>query len=283
MNFAELTVKVNAAFAEILIVELGELGFDSFLEDDAGFAAYIDEDRYDEAAVANLIERYQPQTTIHYQKASIARVNWNEEWEKNYEPILVEGQALIRSTFHTPRPEIPLEVIITPKMSFGTGHHATTYLVTKHLLQLSLEGKRVLDAGCGTGILAIVAAKQGASHVEAYDIDTWCVENSTENFSLNELNHLQVQEGTIETVSLQGPYDVVVANINKNVLLGEMKHYVQQLSKGGSLFLSGFYTPDIPDLLDVAQALGLVETHRDERNDWAFLSLRYDNGSSQNS
>ena len=279
MNFTELNVQVEAAFAEILIAELAELGFDSFVEDDQGFQAYITEDKYNAAAVAEIMDRYAALTTISTSTKLIPKSNWNEEWEKNYDPILVDDRCFIRATFHEPKPEIPMEVLIVPKMSFGTGHHATTYLMTRHLLDTDVKGKKVLDAGCGTGILAIVAAKLGASPVDAYDIDTWCVENSLENFALNDKEEISIAEGTIKTVQLQAPYDLILANINKNVLLDEMEAYAKQLSNGALLYLSGFYTPDIPDLLAVAEPLGFRELGRDERNKWACLRLQYNNAS----
>lgn len=275
MNFTELTVQVETAFAEILIAELAELGYDTFVETEQGIQAYITEDQYDAAAVAEITERYAGMTQISTETRTIPKANWNEEWEKNYDPILVDDRCLIRATFHAPNPDIPMEIVIVPKMSFGTGHHATTYLMTRHLLDTDVKGKKALDAGCGTGILAILAAKLGASQVDAYDIDTWCVENSLENFELNDQQQISIAEGTIANVKLDPPYDLILANINKNVLLDEMEAYAKQLSNGGMLYLSGFYTPDIPDLLAVAEPLGFREIGRDERNQWACLRLLY--------
>jgi ribosomal protein L11 methyltransferase len=165
------------------------------------------------------------------------------------------------------------EIIINPKMSFGTGHHATTYLMLKLLLGLPMNGKRVLDAGSGTGILAIMSHRLGASEVEAFDIDDWCVENGNENFDINGLDDIRMGLGNIREVDPKGPFDVILANINKNVLLDEMGEYAQRLKPGGCLFLSGFYQWDIPDLLTCAAAFGLAQKEMQTKNDWSALIL----------
>ena len=186
----------------------------------------------------------------------------------------MDDQCLIRAEFHRIEKKYPYEIIITPKMSFGTGHHQTTYLMIKGQLSMDHKNKRVMDAGCGTAILSIMAAKLGASEVDAFDIDDWSVLNGQENAEKNNINNILIQQGKITEVKLRGPYDIILANINKNILLSEMHHYAHYLSVGGLILFSGFYTPDIADLNRAAEPFGLKEEKRDEREGWATLLMR---------
>ena len=223
MQYLEFKISCKESFREILIAELAEVGYDSFLETDEGFDAYIQEDLFDRNTYQQVIDQYRDAASLQVTEAIMPKVNWNEEWEKNYDPIEVGDQVYVRASFHEHRPEFEYEILINPKMSFGTGHHATTYLMLSHQLTIDHSGKRVLDIGSGTGILAIMAHQLGAGHIEAFDIDEWCVENGNENFSLNGIQDIQMDLGTIREVSPKGPYDLVLANINKNVLLDEME------------------------------------------------------------
>ena len=274
MFHTRLSVKCDPEFSEILIAELSEAHFDTFLENDSGFEAYVEEERFDKEMVESIRRKYQDRAPLEFSFSRIARRNWNEEWEKSFSPILVEDKCLIRAAFHRADQAYPYEIIITPKMSFGTGHHQTTWLMVKNMLHMDHSDKRVMDAGCGTAILSILACKLGAREVEAFDIDEWSVENGSENISVNHCHHIQIRKGTIREVALSGKFDVILANINKNVLLDEMSIYSNFLNDGGLLLLSGFFTLDIPDLLLEGSRHGLEEIRRDERETWAALLLR---------
>jgi ribosomal protein L11 methyltransferase len=273
MFHTRLQVNCNAEFTEILMAEVAEAGFDTFMETENGFEAFVEEERFDAAVLESIRERYSAQTPLTFSFDKIAKQNWNEEWEKSYEPINVDDRCLIRAEFHKPAKQYPYEIVITPKMSFGTGHHQTTYLMVKNQMAIDHQNKRVMDAGCGTAILSIMACKLGASMVEAFDIDEWSVINGNENKAINGCNNIHLQQGKITEVLLQGKFDLILANINKNVLLDEIKIYSTYLGQGGLLLLSGFYTHDIPDLVKEASQHGLKEMRRDERETWACLLL----------
>ena len=274
MYYTQLTVTCSQDFTDILIAELSEAGFDTFQENDNGFEAYAEGDNFSQELVDDVKSRYADLTQLNFSFQRIEKKNWNEEWEKNYEPIDVDGKCLIRADFHKPAKKFPYEIIITPKMSFGTGHHQTTYLMIKNQMNIDHKSKRVMDAGCGTAILAIMASKLGASEVEAFDIDEWSVVNGEENKELNDTKNIRIQQGKISEVNLSGKFDIILANINKNVLLAEIKTYSTFLQPEGKLLLSGFYTHDIEDLKAEAAKYSLKEISRDERETWACLQLQ---------
>lgn len=268
-DFVQLDISCNAEQAEILIAELAELGFDSFEETEKGLLASVLQEQYDAEAVHQIMEQYQVLGKIDFTVETVERINWNEEWEKNYEPIQVLDRCYVRATFHAPKPEFPYEIVINPKMSFGTGHHATTWLMLKQLLDIELYGKMVIDIGCGTAILAIMAALKGASRVDAFDIDDWSVENAAENFELNKVKAGFLEKGTIATVQPKNQYDIVLANINRNVLLEEMAEYAKIMKKGAILLLSGFYEADI-EVIQAECKQHQLEFQRSEiKDDWA--------------
>jgi ribosomal protein L11 methyltransferase len=273
MYHTRLQVLCDPEFSEILMAEIAEAGFDTFMEIENGFEAFVEEEKFDQDVLANIKERYSVSTPITFSFDKIAKRNWNEDWEKSYEAIDVEGQCLIRAEFHKIEKKFPYEITITPKMSFGTGHHQTTYLMIKNQLNIDHKNKRVMDAGCGTAILSIMACKRGASQVEAFDIDEWSVINGEENIQLNHCPSINLQQGKITEVKLSGKFDIILANINKNVLLDEIKLYNTFMNVGSQLLLSGFYTHDIADLLNETEKHGLVEKKRDERETWASLLL----------
>lgn len=275
MDYLEFKIKCLEEFREILIAELAEIGFDSFLENEDGIDAYILESEFDREKFAEVISEYQEAGQISLTEGLMPKVNWNEEWEKNYDPIEVEELVYVRASFHEPKSGFKHEIVINPKMSFGTGHHATTYQMLKHQGELDHSGKRVLDVGSGTGILAIMAHLLGAREVEAFDIDDWCVDNGNENFDLNGLS-TRMGLGTIREVNPQGPFEIVLANINKNVLLDEIQIYAGLLSPKGFLLLSGFYTEDIEDLIIAAKPHGLVLQQKSSKDNWAALILQKD-------
>lgn len=273
MSFIALHIQCDEEKREILLAELSLFPFDAYEETDSGLLASCEEDQWDESEVIPVLQRY----GVEYSIEQVAKVNWNEEWEKNYDPVTVEDQCIVRATFHAPQPDFPYEIIITPKMSFGTGHHATTYQVLKYQLGLNHEGKKVIDVGCGTGALAIMAHKRGATDITAVDIDDWCIENSEENFGLNDCSEIKLHLGGIEVIPESEQFDIMLANINKNVLLAQMKDYSVRLKTGADLILSGFYEEDIPDLLAEAEKHELTYQDQSERNRWAMLALKKGN------
>jgi ribosomal protein L11 methyltransferase len=274
MYYTCLHVRCESEFSEILMAEIAEAGFETFLETETGFEAYVELEKFDPSVLQEISDRYSTATEIGFRTERVRKENWNEQWEKSYTPILVENKCLIRAAFHKPDPAVPFEVVITPKMSFGTGHHQTTYLMVKNQLAIDHAGKRVMDAGCGTAILSIVASKLGASQVEAFDIDEWSITNGNENLAVNNCNNVRIQQGNISEVHLTGTFDIILANINKNVLLSEIKTYSQHLNSGGHLLLSGFYVDDCQDIIDEANSSGLTEILRDDRENWASLLLQ---------
>lgn len=273
MDYLEFKIKCLDEFREILIAELSEIGFDSFLETEEGIDAYTLEEGFDREAFDAVIAQYKEEGQLIVSESKMPKVNWNEEWEKNYDPIPVDDLVYVRASFHPSVPGFLHEIVINPKMSFGTGHHATTFQMLRHQGQIDHVGKRVLDVGSGTGILAIMADILGAKEVEAFDIDDWCVDNGNENFDLNRVK-TRMGLGTIREVDPQGPFDIILANINKNVLLDEMSIYADLLFDKGYLLLSGFYTQDIADLIECATPLGLKLLKEGSKDNWAALILQ---------
>jgi ribosomal protein L11 methyltransferase len=273
MFHTRLQVTCDPAFAEILMAEIAEAGFETFLETDKGFEAYVEMEKFDKDQLNFIGEKYKEQTFVLFQQDRIEKQNWNEQWEKSYDPIVVEGKCLIRADFHEITEKFLYELIITPKMSFGTGHHQTTYLMIKSQMDIDHQKKRVMDAGCGTAILSVMASKLGAKEVHAFDIDEWSVSNGRENIEVNGCQNIFHYQGKLGDLNLPGVFDIVLANINKNVLLEEIHQYKKYLAPAGLLVLSGFYVADIPDLLTEAGQYQLAELRRDEKEGWASLIL----------
>ncbi|MEE2771170.1 MAG: 50S ribosomal protein L11 methyltransferase [Bacteroidota bacterium] len=253
--------------SEILIAELGYLGFESFVENEDGVTAYIPVEEYEDDLLTNVHILQSEEVKITYEQKEIERINWNEEWEKNFTPILVDDICSVRAPFH-PKPEVEFDIVIEPKMSFGTGHHATTHMMIQHILKNDWEGKRVLDMGCGTGVLAILAAMKGAKRIDAIDIDNWCYLNTLENVAKNECDHIQVEEGGAELLDESRSYDMILANINRNILLRDLPEYIQCLNENGSIFLSGFYSEDLPVIQKTCEKLDLKFVEHLERSNW---------------
>ena len=273
MSTQQVRITASPDQADILLAELGEIGFDIFEDSDTGLIAYCQSDLFDLAVFKDLISRYQFLGPIQYEIQEIEKQNWNAVWETNYDPIRISNLVFIRANFHPSEPGYQMEIVINPKMSFGTGHHETTFQMSQALFDLDLAGKSVLDAGTGTGILAFVAKKLGATFVRGFDIDEWSVENSIENASLNACEEVEFGRGTILDESAR-MYDVLLANINRNILLDEMDEYAGRIVSGGDLLLSGFYTEDIPMLVERAEALGLNYVSQSEKNRWACLRFK---------
>lgn len=274
MYSTRLQVICDPEYSEILMAEIAEAGFDTFIETEKGFEAYVEGNRFDQEGLNFIQEKYKHVNPLFFFKDQIEKKNWNEEWEKNVDPIIVDDQCLIRAAFHKIEKKYPFEIVITPKMSFGTGHHQTTHLMISRQMKMDHQNKRVMDAGCGTAILSIMASKLGAKEIEAFDIDEWSVENGDENAVNNNCSNIHIQLGKISEVKLDGKFDIILANINKNILLSEMETYASFLAEGGQLLLSGFYTHDIDDLKKEASKYHLKEIAHDERETWACLLLQ---------
>ena len=274
MNYIEydFTVSPTEMGAEILMAELAEVGFDSFVDTPTGIKAYIPKDSWNEQILQYIYLLSNPEFTISYQITEIEQVNWNEEWEKNFSPIVVEDLCTVRANFH-PVPNTRYDIVITPKMSFGTGHHETTYMMLQQLLPLSLEGAKVLDMGCGTGILAIMAALRGAHDITAIDIDPWCVENATENVQQNNCSFITIKEGDVSLIAGE-QYNLILANINRNILLSDIPAYAQTLLPQGLLLVSGFYVEDLPAIKEKCQEVGLTYLSHIERNRWVSAKFQ---------
>jgi ribosomal protein L11 methyltransferase len=256
---------------EILIAELGYAGFESFVETEEGVTAYIQKEEWQEAILEDIQILNSEEFTISYTFDEIEQTNWNEEWEKNFNPIVVDKLCSVRAPFHE-KPDTQFDIIIEPKMSFGTGHHETTHMMLQHILQNDFTGKTVLDMGCGTGVLAILAEKKGATQLDAIDIDNWCYLNSVENVERNNCNKISVFEG--DASLLEGKnYDVIIANINRNILLNDMETYAAALNKNGMLFLSGFYNNDIPVIEAACNKYMLKLDEKLEKNKWVSLKF----------
>ena len=257
--------------SEILIAELGEKAFESFIETETGISAFVQKELWDTNILEDIQILSNPEFKISYTFEEIEQVNWNEEWEKNFEPIDVDGKCHVRAPFHE-KTNAEFDIVIEPKMSFGTGHHETTHMMIQHLLETDLVGKKTLDMGCGTAILAILAEMKGAQPIDAIDIDNWCYLNSIENAERNNCKHISVYEG--DASLLKGKkYDVIIANINRNILLNDMQQYVDCLNENGILFLSGFYTEDIPVISESCTTKGLTYVKQFERNNWVALKF----------
>jgi ribosomal protein L11 methyltransferase len=265
------TVEPKELGSEILVAELGELPFESFVESEFGLTAYIQKELWNATILDDLFVLQSPEFNISYTVEEIEQVNWNEEWEKNFEPIEVDGFCHVRAPFH-PKTAAKYDIVIEPKMSFGTGHHETTHMMIQHLLHMDVQGKKTLDMGCGTAILAILAEMKGAHPIDAIDIDNWCYLNSIENAARNNCQHITVYEGDASLLVNQ-KYDLIIANINRNILLADMQAYAKCILAGGILLLSGFYEEDIPFLEASCTENGMQFVSKLQRNNWVSLKF----------
>lgn len=278
MKYFEFTFSTrpcSETVSDVLAAVLGEAGFESFVTTDNGLTAYIQQALCDETAIKEAIAEFPiPDTDITYSYVEAEDKDWNEEWEKNFfQPIIIGDRCVIHSTFHHDVPQVEYDIVINPQMAFGTGHHETTSLIIGELLETALNGKSVLDMGCGTSILAILARLRGAAPCLAIDIDEWCVRNSIENIALNGLTNIEVKEGDASILQGKGPFDVVIANINRNILVNDMKHYIACMQPGSELYMSGFYIDDVPVIRAEAERNGLTFVHQKEKNRWAAVKF----------
>ncbi len=272
MNYIEVSVNVKPREqgSDVLIAHLSDLGFESFVESENGFLAYIQEEEYSEDEIKLTFGDYQDIFKIEFTTKVIPKQNWNKEWESNFQPIDVEGKCYIRAPFHEKKTGYLLDIIIEPKMSFGTGHHDTTQLMIRILMLLNVKNQSLLDMGCGTGVLAITASMLGSNPIIAIDIDEWSYENTIENLAKNNINNVIVNKGDAQI--LEGKtFHTILANINKNVLLNDMPIYKKALEENGNLILSGFFETDIKEIKENAENLGLKYEERYVSNQWAAL------------
>lgn len=261
---------------DVLMATLGEVGFDSFLPEEEPLKAYILINLFDETALKEALDNFPIEIeSIEYSYTEPEDKDWNEEWEKNFfQPIIIDDLCAIHSTFHQGIPKVKYDIIINPQMAFGTGHHETTNLIINELLSMDLKDKAVLDMGCGTSILAILAHKRGANPITAIDIDSWCVENSKDNCALNNIDNIEILHGDANLLSeINLNFDLIIANINRNILLADMESYVKRLNVGGKLLMSGFYTEDVVMLKEKAESLGLKFVGTNSHNNWACLTI----------
>lgn len=267
----------SEAVCDALIAELGTIGYDGFSYTDKGFSAYIPAKNFNRQAISNLqlIVFFSENYRISFTEQEIADQDWNKTWEDNFSPIVVDNRIQVRAGFHTPIPDIEYEIIIEPKMSFGTGHHSTTVLMLRTILKRAneIKGKRVLDMGCGTGILSIMAAKAGAREVTGIDIDDWAFNNAMENISNNQLNNITIKIGDASLLDKENNFDMILANINRNILLNDMEQYIQKLSPDGYLIMSGFYLQDLPLIQEKASSLSLNFKEYDEEKQWVAATF----------
>jgi ribosomal protein L11 methyltransferase len=275
MDYTELDIKVTPRQpgTDLLISELAENGFESFVETETGFLAYIPAKEFSETSLSALETFDKEIGKVDFSQKIIPSQNWNAEWERDYQPIIISDELLIRAPFHAPVPEIKMELIIQPQQSFGTGHHPTTRLMAEKLLTMPVSGRYVLDMGCGTGVLAILANKRGAASVLGIDIESNSVANAKENADRNKVVDVTIEEGTENQIAGR-KFDVVLANINKNVLMKAMPVYAAALNTNGELLLSGFFLTDVEELKNEATGNGLHYSSMETDGEWALLHFK---------
>lgn len=275
VDFTYESALETSVISDILAAELGEVGFESFSENEEGLQAFVAEETFSEAALQEKLSAFPIDgVKFHYQITFVKSKDWNEEWEKNYfKPIRIGNECIIRASFHPAEPGYTYNIIIDPKMAFGTGNHATTYLMIGHMLQLDLQGKELLDMGCGTAVLAILAQMRGAKRVVGIDIDEWAYNNALENIRLNHTEAIEIALGGAERIAEFGTFDVIFANINRNILLQDMSYYAKSLKAGGTLFMSGFYVEDLPAISRACEQNGMNVELYTEKENWCSVKV----------
>lgn len=253
---------------DLLISDLADLGFDTFEDSDGGFTAFVINDNFNEQELKDLLSSYTDDFSSTYTLEEVADENWNAEWEKNFSPLIIDDVCYVRATFHEPKPSYPYEIVIDPKMAFGTGHHQTTTMMMQYILSADLLCKNILDMGCGTGILAILAGKLGAKSLMAIDYDDICYESTIENATLNHIINLKALCGSKEVIPDE-EYEVIFANINRNILLDQIHRYAEVLKPGGKIFFSGFYLePDLSMITAACAKYGIKYLDHKQNGDW---------------
>lgn len=275
MDYTELTffITPKIPFTDILTAELAEIGFDSFVETDEGMRAYIPSARFADHQVRSIPLITSPHVKVTWELKNIPDQNWNEVWEKNFTPVVIGDELMIRAPFHARSNKVKHDIVIEPKMSFGTGHHETTWLMAKHLLSLDVKGKNILDMGCGTGLLAILAGQMKAGKLTAIDVDDRAIQNTRENAKRNKVMNIDVEKGDVKLLAGKH-FHVILANINKNVLLKDIPSYAEALLPGGDILLSGFFETDAEELIRAGHSCDLHLNERGVRNTWAALHMK---------
>lgn len=280
MNYYEVDFSYESSLepsiiSDILASELGEIGFESFTENENGLQAFVPEGAFSEADLQSKIDSFPLEgIRFDYQVKYVESKDWNEEWEKNYfKPIRIGNECIIKASFHPEEPGFTYPITIDPKMAFGTGNHATTYLMIEQMLKLDLDGKELLDMGCGTAVLAILAQMREAKRVVGIDIDEWAYNNALENIRLNHTEEIEIALGGAEQIARFGMFDIVFANINRNILLRDIPLYTACMKPGSLLFMSGFYTEDIAAIQKVCEENGLRLESYAERENWCAVKV----------
>jgi ribosomal protein L11 methyltransferase len=256
----------NQEFRDILMATLGDAGFESFVENEHNIDAFIKEECYRKDILDQI--NFEPLFNIQFQIEKIPDQNWNELWEKNYfKPLIVADRCVVRAPFHTDYPEMEIEIVIEPNMAFGTGNHETTCMMMEYILESKLNGRRVLDMGCGTGILSILASKCGAEKIVAIDIDKWSFEGTSENALINGATNITTIHGDANSIPRE-KFDLILANIHKNIIMSDLSTYFKALNPEGSIIVSGIYLADLDDILKVSKKIGLTQTSLKTKNNW---------------
>ena len=275
MEYTEFDIRLNELnpYADILVARLNEIEFESYSEVEGGIRAYVQTKLLDTDAAKEILSKISKLTKMSFTINKVEQKNWNAQWESNYSPVVINDSCVIRAHFHNNFPALKYEIIITPKMSFGTGHHQTTLLMVNEMFNLDLKEKFILDMGSGTGVLAILASKLGARHLIAIDSDEWAFKNAKENSQLNNISNINFIHGDINDIG-DTKFDVVLANISRNVILNDIEIYVDQMKDDGEILLSGFLKEDIPLILEKTGQLGLELVVVKNKDKWQMLHLR---------
>lgn len=268
-EYVGININADPEQQEILLALLSDFSFESFQENEGHLSAYMTTTEWNNEQKSIL--SFLKDRSLDYHLEQFADKNWNEEWEKNFQPIKIEDKVHVRADFHPRDEKAKIDLVITPQMSFGTGHHQTTYLMMEAILSMGFTGKRVLDMGCGTGILGILASKMGAAEILAVDIESWAVENSKENIARNGVDNMQVIQADIDLLNQKEHFEVILANINRNVLLRHLPHYSEMLEQSGNLLLSGILKEDLKLMKEEVEALGLTIVNTRTKENWAMI------------
>jgi ribosomal protein L11 methyltransferase len=277
MQYIQVTfsfVSIQEYQKDLLINELAEIGFNTFEDTANGFSAFIDNDSYSQYNLTDVLIQFEDEFEYAYTVTEIAAENWNEEWEKNFEPLVIDERCYVRATFHEAQPQYTYEIVIDPKMAFGTGHHQTTTMMMQYILDADVAGKVILDMGAGTGILAILAAKMGAGELTAIDNDEVCYLSAKENSALNGIGQLKALWGGKEVIP-QVEFDIILANINRNILLDQIPVYASVLKGGGDIYFSGFYeSPDLEMITEACRAFDITYCDHKKIGDWVAAHFK---------
>lgn len=277
MQYIQVTfsfTEVQEYQKDLLIDELANIGYNTFEDTPDGFDAFVSLDQYSEDALGEVMTQFEGELKYTYTVVEIQAENWNQEWEKNFDPLIIDDQCYVRATFHQPQPQYKYEIVIDPKMAFGTGHHQTTTMMMKYILSADVEDKTILDMGCGTGILAILASKRGAKMLTAIDNDDVCYESTLENSGLNNVTNIIALCGGKEVIPSTS-FDIILANINRNILLDQIPRYAEVLKEDGSIFFSGFYeSPDLQMITETCKEFGINYVSHKKIGEWVAAHFK---------